>query len=305
MPQKALLTQPPAVSGNLQLPEGDPNSIGNQLERFITTGLGGEQLPGDLASALGAGVGAVAVFPGLVSKARGLALINKLKRNGLPVIANNAITGTREVPPHIMNALEMAQKRWPRLFGHLNDITDVDAAVSVPGRTTFGRTVPVLENPKNQVISELQLSADALSKPAAAYNTVGHELLHVKDNLTKGREGLELYRDSKKLPGGYDVSAQEIRARLQGARMKAYARGLQRREVEPYTSPVGLEHYAIKMPGEVPKPIDSRISGLPPEPMPAVKGPIETNEEKLIRMLQERFDRQSAGMPPDPRVPRK
>lgn len=312
MPQnpRSLINLPAPVTGPVNYPtEEVPNALDTTL-RGVMTGLGlEEQRPGDLAGALGSGAGlAVSIYPGLLAKARGLAILNKLKRDGLPLVAMGQEMGTRHIPSELMNALEMAQKRWPRLFGHLDEITDLDLLDNMRGKT-LGVTAPGRGLPPDNknLTSKLRVSADKFyGNQDEAYNTVGHELTHAADFLRKGKDAVESYKYSQKLPGDYNASAAELRARLQGARTKAYGRGLQRREVEPYTNTAyPVSDYAIKLPGEMQKPIDSRISGLPPEPMPAVKGPIETNEEKLIRMLQERFDRQSAGIAPDPRVPRK
>ena len=76
MPQdleKLLLNRPQPVQGNPQLPEGDPNSLGNKIERFFTTGLGlSAQKPGDLASALGAAASMLPIGRGISAVRNGL-----------------------------------------------------------------------------------------------------------------------------------------------------------------------------------------------------------------------------------------
>jgi hypothetical protein len=135
------------------------------------------------------------------------------------------------VPREMVESLEYAQKRYPRVFGHLANITDVDSYNQLrSGNRVLGSSAPVVPsfvpddlkalNPNFEKLSTLQLSPHVLGRQAdpalQTAKTTGHELLHAADRLVDPKNMDSKYKFSESLPGGYNANNYEIRANLQG-----------------------------------------------------------------------------------------
>lgn len=167
-----------------------------------------------------------------ILKARGAALIKKIQEHGLPEQKHPegllAPFFSRETERKIANtektivdALTFAQQKYPRIFGHIEDITSDPLAL---GSNEYGRVsnrlpLPALKegivlkiNPRTIALRQMLGDDPSLySGPA----TVGHELLHVADTLAYP-DFLRAARFSKTLPHGYWGSQFEYRARNAG-----------------------------------------------------------------------------------------
>jgi hypothetical protein len=136
----------------------------------------------------------------------GKALLEDVKRGGVSKV-EGGIPSTTKTPlnPDTIRGLELAQKRYPRLFGHILEITDVpeDTKRAFPKQIVRGQMSPA----RSRKFSNL-----ALSPEFAAGKTVGHELLHAADNLVDP-EMVNKYSFFNRLPGGYNANSMEIRAR--------------------------------------------------------------------------------------------
>lgn len=317
--EQLMLNRPVQVTGEVQYPKQGVSNLGDDILRGIAVGTGiEEQQPGDPAGAIGA-LGAVSAITPKMARTLGSALIDKLKatrRLEVPTPLNlktmQSADASVPISDEFMEALEFAQKRWPRLFGHLDDIqylplkyADEDGYVRAGVTAGMRRKWDEKGLPTN-TSSKMFIAPERASNKDEAFNTVGHELLHVADNLRKGHEGVVTSVMVGGLPSGYSGGSHEVRARLQGARTMAYGKGLNRKDIDPYAtivrSPNGDERVGQGF--DIIRPIDSRISGLPPEAPIQTPKPGETNQQKLLRLIQERMDRKQQGLPPNPRVPK-
>lgn len=301
--QQALLNRPPATDPNVQLPTTGPDNPLDMVLRAITTATGlEEQKPGDLPSAIGGALGAVSMIPPGIAKLRGAKLVEDAVQSG-------------QFPDHVIDAIKFAQQRWPRVFGHtlsISPTSDIPAHILPSGYAVDGASIgaPLATAGVQAMFPEIQKKTGELShlfidpnhsygsfknNQPGAVDTVGHELLHGVDRLITPDMD-DQYQFNNKLPGGYDANSQEIRARLQGARTQGYYNGLPRRSFEPVTSGNSSETALIPR-------LDSRISGLPPNQVPA-STVLEDPSDKLYRIMQERALRQKQGLQ-DPRVPAK
>jgi len=87
-------------------------------------------------------------------KQYGAQLINKVKSMGLPQIAMGRYSDPAKFPaitnlsPRMIQALEFAQQKYPRLFGHLADITNTDALTYLrTGVSAFGESGASSQHP--------------------------------------------------------------------------------------------------------------------------------------------------------------
>lgn len=156
-------------------------------------------------------------------KAAGKAMVEKIRAHGLEqrsfgirpntTVVSKIPAPNTPVPEPLMQALEFAQQKYPRLFGHITDLADVDALTKI---------VNLGSNVRGSVRSAAgatpKLSKMALSPELATPRTVGHELLHVADRITRP-DFDKAYGYSMGLPGGYGSSAYEIRANNAGDSM--------------------------------------------------------------------------------------
>lgn len=325
--QTLMLNRPNAITGEVKYPEKGVSNLGDDFLRALAVGTGvEEQAPGDAAGALGAlggmglsglkALGAVAIIPPKLAKEQGKALLERIRQNGLQRIIggkqamyrvpgiNSTPIPNAEVTPEVMKALEFAQQRWPRLFGHLDNITDVDGVTQLRhGGTVSGSSRPSryrAGKDGNPIAATSVLGISPFHHETAdeVGATIGHELTHVADNLTNS-DMYEAYDFANKLPGGYFANSQEMRARLQGARTKGYMQGYGRKDIEPLVSSVNSRAIVIPI-----KPLDSRITSLAPPETVRVPLTPESNLEKMQRLIYERADRKRQGIV-DPRVPRK
>lgn len=173
---------------------------------------------------------------------------------GAPMMPMVALGGGRNIPwlvskgkavseigandfPRVADAIRFAQGRWPRLFGHLDDIRQLDEK-SITNRIT-GRMDQVQEPVVNDVGQYVRdSSGQYVFKPGKEgvlmmdakktdANTVGHELLHLADNVTNP-EGLANYFKQLELNkamgyrdyDAYQSLSEEVRARLMGGRFE-------------------------------------------------------------------------------------
>ena len=158
------------------------------------------------------------VPPGEIAglRAGGKAMLEKLKASGVLPSYEHGGKGV-PLPPELMNVLEFAQKRYPRLFGHVLNISDVPEVMGDKG------SGDVLVKGLQQRLGGTKFSSLSVN-PLHRYpsqrnfaNTVGHELLHTADQIADPNFA-EKYRFANTLPGGYGANSAEIRARNQGAR---------------------------------------------------------------------------------------
>lgn len=125
----------------------------------------------------------------------------------------------KQLPEEPLQALSIAQQRWPRLFGHLNEVADVDAMLQLnslaKGKVTRGTLGPggLTNHPQGYKLGKMGLDPRYANPDA-----VGHELLHLKDKILNPNEDLEYGINS--LVHGYENNPSEVRARAMGARFK-------------------------------------------------------------------------------------
>ena len=113
-------------------------------------------------------------------------------------------------PQELINTLEFAQKRYPRLFGHVTDIADIDSltkaqnpwGVVAGGQQGTGKFSALSFNPGVPDVSR----------------SVGHELLHAADQIVDPNAGKK-YAFFNTLPGGYAANSMEVRARNMGDKL--------------------------------------------------------------------------------------
>lgn len=152
-------------------------------------------------------------------KQAGRALLDRVKSEGVyEHIAGGAkvpSTPPTKLPSYVVDSLEYAQKKYPRLFGHLTDIRDIDMIQKLnqegTGNVTLGSQLPV-----NQATAKGKFSILELNPTYATPHTVGHELYHVADQLTRPDKFREMYNFANTLPGGYSANSHEILANIQG-----------------------------------------------------------------------------------------
>lgn len=115
--------------------------------------------------------------------------------------------------PQLMEGIQVAQQRWPRLFAHISEVKQPDrmaeilAGGGLAGSRGYGNAPGM---------SQLAFSTN--------YNdpgTVAHELLHHADALTMGNDEMQkAYKFANSLPGGYATNSYEFRANNMGDRFK-------------------------------------------------------------------------------------
>lgn len=248
-PLENVLLKRQSTPQGVQLPTQGPQTWLDPVLRGVDTALGLEQQkPGDLASALGAGAAAgVSLMDPSLAREQGAKTLQYLMENAKELdLSDNAL-----------NAIKFAQQRWPRLFGHVpnwNGWVSTNEKTGVPNWGNQNEIGPSMQ----QLLlrnSPMQKTAGALSSisinpnlsASDSMNTVGHEMLHAADSLamTPNQTDMpftarERYEESKKLPTGfedntmlppntlptgYDLSSQELRAKLQGGKTVGYSEG--------------------------------------------------------------------------------
>lgn len=145
--------------------------------------------------------------------------LNPLHEKKSPSDPSIPLAPNVNLPEDVLNAVSIAQQRWPRLFGHLNEVADVDAyqkmASGAAGNVTRGTLGPATlpGNPQAYKLGKM-----GLDPKWANPDTVGHELLHLKDKILNPFEDVEYGVNS--LVHGYKNNPQEVRARAMGTRFK-------------------------------------------------------------------------------------
>lgn len=162
-------------------------------------------------------------------KAHGARLIEKLKQG-----ARLRVPNTEEemdiVNPAVIEALEFAQKRWPRVFGHIQEIISLPSD-RIPAKTVGGKaTVTRGAQQAIGVVDPSKVSRLQLNPVYADVDTVGHELHHVADNLVNPKKFREAYDFANTLPGGYAANSHEVRARNMGDLLLEYLAGAPRKK---------------------------------------------------------------------------
>lgn len=136
---------------------------------------------------------------------RGKNMIDRVKRLGLKYGSNMV-----PVPPDLIDILEFAQQKYPRLFGHLTDITHIGEMFPKDQieryRGAFQKSAGPMTKRGRMSINPQKFNA----------TTIGHELLHSADNLVDPKEYLDKYQFFNTLPGGYAANSMEVRARNMG-----------------------------------------------------------------------------------------
>ena len=161
-----------------------------------------------------------------ILKKTGKALLERVKREGLqqqyyPGIPASLPPTYVPTPKELGEVLEFAQKRYPRIFGHITDIADVDRTNQLtagPFSEVRG-TSGAAENPTGKFsflgLSPRKAWVNTPSKAEFA-ETVGHELSHNIQRLMDPKYHTEKSEFFQKLPGGYVASSKEVLARLGG-----------------------------------------------------------------------------------------
>lgn len=140
-----------------------------------------------------------------------------------------------DIPEPLAKAMTYAQQRWPRVFGHIHNIGDVDSSTAIqyfPG-TVRGESGNIVASKGGKItptgLSKIGVSPSGIEHvakmdgvdPAPEYSKVfGHELLHSADRLVRPNLFDELYGFTNKDPWGYAGNSSEIRANLFGERYK-------------------------------------------------------------------------------------
>lgn len=319
MPQDKLeslmLNRPVSITGEVKYPkQGDPGVVDDKFMRGLGVATGiDEQQPGDAAGAIGGALGAVSAINPTIARMSGRALLNRIKNIGISAHrgGNSILYGYKEAPKHIVDSLEMVQKRWPRTFGHLTDVEEIGPDLN--NQITYGAFRPrdIMTDAagpikQGKVVGGLELNTAKIKNRAQADNTIGHELQHASDYITD-KNSYERGRLALNLDKGYEGASHEIRARIQGAKTQAYGKGLGRKDIEAYainTPDLAKNRVYLSEGYDIKRPIDSRISGLPPAEKPVGPGVSnnKANQATLLKIIQERADRRRRGLV-DPRVP--
>jgi hypothetical protein len=147
----------------------------------------------------------------------------------------------RPIPQQGIDALEFAQRRWPRLFGHLVEIKAIPWRKRLPGG--FGVS-DHMQDPTLGKFSSMGLDFDEMYKykvPPAG--TIAHELTHTAENLAIPDFERVYWREYNKPGVGYE-NIHEIRARRMEDRMIDLMRraGYNVDEIEP--PPSRMKFYA-------------------------------------------------------------
>lgn len=172
----------------------------------------------------------------------------------------------KPVPPDLANALIHAQRKYPRIFGHIRDIADVDSMTklnSFPGEVLGSQSFEHKFVPPDGLaptgFSNMGFNPETIAKfDKGAASTVGHELLHHADNIVNPKRAVEGYEASMRLPSGdwgsaYKGSAFEARANVQGERFANAVKGVP----NPKPTSIGkLEDMVLS--SEQPPPVDSK-----------------------------------------------
>lgn len=124
----------------------------------------------------------------------------------------------QELNEPALHALSIAQQRWPRLFGHLNEVAGVDAMIDLSSALSGKVTRGAMSPSRSGALQSNKLGKLGLNPKEADPNTVGHELLHLKDQILNPDDDLEYAFN--KLVHGYENHPQEIRARAMGSRFQ-------------------------------------------------------------------------------------
>ena len=118
----------------------------------------------DIAGLSGMGGPLVAILPGAESKARGLENLARYAKEGMP--------------PHVLEALTLLQKKYPRLFGHVNSWNGKLPA----GSSSVGETSPV-----NYGSRMVDIAIDPQLTDRKTRSTAAHELTHAAQSLRRGK----------------------------------------------------------------------------------------------------------------------
>lgn len=198
--------------------------------------------PSDLVSPL-----AVAIKPPAIARQHGEEIIRLLREQQPKGLIDKAINWLRptKLNKAAVDSIEFVQKRYPRVFGHLNKVGPVNPDTPIFGdahpqeffefainnrNSPIGRRdASLLANHSGKALTDIRINPKYANKSKeVAAETMGHELLHAADGLTTPNHA-ERYNFGMRLPGGYPASAHEIRARLQGALMRRYLGGASRK----------------------------------------------------------------------------
>ena len=165
------------------------------------------------------------------------------------------------VPGELAQALTYAQQKYPRIFGHLTDITSVEDLVKLKGKTLGAMWPNTTFDPDidtrflgqkfvPQKTATLQLDPEVIAKSKKwnEGNAVGHEMLHLADNIVDPKKLKEGNLRSMELPGGYDANAYERRADVQGYRFDNAMKGI------PNPKPLSLSAIEDQILANQPKP---------------------------------------------------
>ena len=137
----------------------------------------------------------------LRAKARGRSLIEDIRT--LPTMSG--------WDPNMVSALTRAQQQYPRLFGAIDEITPA----APPGRA--GQMRPISWHSR---MSELGLDQGPIAKLTDMWDTVGHEMTHVAQNLRKGPRWLAKANEY----GKYADRPIEVSARKSGQKFSKQVR---------------------------------------------------------------------------------
>lgn len=154
-------------------------------------------------------------------KAGGKALIDKLGAQG-GVARRSLGYAMKEIDPlkpEVLDALKFAQQKYPRIFGHLEDIHGVDAMTILQNLPNTVHGALYAAQPAPPAFAASKASSLGISPNYGNPETVGHELLHGVDRILNPSGFSNKYAELNKLHG-YENNPMEVRARAAGDSFK-------------------------------------------------------------------------------------
>ena len=164
---------------------------------------------------IGGLMGPLSVPAGLISK---IPFKEKVGRN----LALKAHLQQKGLSPEVMQAVEFAQKKYPRLTAHLLDVTETPIPSELPGQQTMGLFEGL--HPNIGYTSKIKIDTPLVKKlkgntPDAIAETIGHELTHSGQYLWKPEGFDQKYKAASKV-FGYKNNPFEVGARAGGNKFK-------------------------------------------------------------------------------------
>ena len=162
---------------------------------------------------IGGLMGPIGVPAGLISK---IPFKEKVGRN----LALKAHLQQKGLSPEVMQAVEFAQKKYPRLTAHLLDVIETPIDPHLPGRKTLAEFTGI--EPLHGYTGRIKIDTDLVKKSKGVEgiaDTIGHELTHAGQYLWKPEAFGSRYKAASEAVG-YDNNPFEVGARAAGNKFK-------------------------------------------------------------------------------------